>query len=314
MTSAWHKVLKTFRAVALGAMAMMSGVALQLSAGCADAKEGAAAPAVGSDMSPSVRLPYPVHLTFYDEFNEFTPFDEVSFAGRWRTQFGYGGSAAIESRTLASNGERQAYVDRAFRGVGAAPISIDPFRIVNGALEITADRALAGVKPGIWGLDYTSGMIASRFSFAQRYGYFEMRAALPVGKGFWPAFWLLPIDKSWPPEIDIVEAIGGDHLYFSPHCPGQRNQPAGEMRLADPKAFHTFGLLWTAERLRWYVDGHQMAEAAACPAMRRPMYVLANLAVGGKWPGNPDASTPFPAQMKLDYIRVWQLPDEMARD
>jgi hypothetical protein len=169
--------------------------------------------------APSASLPFAVHLTFQDEFDDFSLFDENSFAGRWRTQFGYGGPTAVESRSLVSNGERQAYVDRAFRGVGAATINVDPFRVANGVLTITAEKATPSTKAAIWGLDYTSGMIASRFSFAQRYGYFEMRAALPVGKGLWPAFWLLPIDKSWPPEIDIVEAIGGDHLYFTPIAP-----------------------------------------------------------------------------------------------
>lgn len=296
----------------VGLWAVACTALLSWAGGCAGAKESPPTPLV--EPAPSASLPFAVHLTFQDEFDDFSLFDENSFAGRWRTQFGYGGPTAVESRSLVSNGERQAYVDRAFRGVGAATINVDPFHVANGVLTITAEKATPSTKAAIWGLYYTSGMIASRFSFAQRYGYFEMRAALPVGKGLWPAFWLLPIDKSWPPEIDIVEAIGGDHLYFTPHCPGQRSQPAGDRKLANPTAFHTFGLLWTAQRLHWYVDGQLVAEAPTCPAMRRPMYILANLAVGGKWPGNPDASTAFPAQMKLDYIRVWQLPDAMARD
>lgn len=305
------KTISSLRLWAAGAVAVAAGLVVQIGGGCAGASEQAPAP---DTPAPAASLPYPVRLTFHDEFDGFSFFDERSQSGRWRTQFGYGDPAMVESRALANNGERQAYMDRDFHGVGAAPITVDPFRIANGALEITADRVSPAVKKAIWGQDYTSGMIATRFSFAQRYGYFEMRAAMPVGKGFWPAFWLLPMDKSWPPEIDIVEAIGGDHLFFTPHCPGEHSKPAGDMKLSNPGAFHTFGLLWTVDKLRWYVDGHPVAEAAACPAMRRPMYVLVNFAVGGKWPGNPDATTPFPARMKVDYIRVWQLPDEFARD
>ena len=126
--------------------------------------------------------------------------------GRWKPNYDSGtqdpaNPSGWSSRNLKGNGELQVYTG----GIPGAP---QPYRIRNGELVITAARTPPALRKRLWGHAYTSGVVTTSKSFNQRYGYFEMRARLPEGKGLWPAFWLLPADGSWPPEIDVVEMLG----------------------------------------------------------------------------------------------------------
>ncbi len=174
----------------------------------------------------------------------------------------------------------------------------------DGKLQLKAERRAQG------GMPYTSGMVASYGKFAQKFGRFEIRAKFPKGKGIWPAFWLLPSTKGWPPEIDILEILGHDPtcIYFTNHWRGAGNQipnQQGKLRGIDfSSEFHTIALDWTSDRLVWSVDGVVHFETRE-HVPQEPMYLLANLAVGGDWPGFPDSTTPFPAVMQVDYIRVY---------
>jgi beta-glucanase (GH16 family) len=228
---------------------------------------------------------------------------------RWKTTDYWG------NQTLAGNGELQCYQP-------------DAFRIDDGILQIIADR---GATPAdeCWGaqddLQYTSGMITTagcnRYddaatcrgleSFAQRYGYFEMRARFPSGSGLWPAFWLMPEDGAWPPEIDVVEWIGTepDQVVFSIHLPDEereRHRESGSFR-ADGFSddFHVYGLKWMPERLVWYVDGVERFRIEGPHVPSEAMYLLVNLAVGGHWPGAPDESVEFPVSLEVDFVRAW---------
>lgn len=160
------------------------------------------------------------------------------------------------------------------------------------------------------GYDYASGMISGHDTFVFQYGYMEMRAKLPSGRGLWPAFWTMPDDRKWPPEIDIMENLGHEprQIYFGLHF-GPRSKPEARVRrFTGPnfsKDFHVFSALWEENLLVWYVDGEeQWRMTDDVPA--EPMYLIANLAVGGRWPGNPNDETPFPSEYQIDYIRVWQ--------
>lgn len=162
---------------------------------------------------------------------------------------------------------------------------------------------------------YRSGMINSGPNektgtgfFAYTYGYAEMRAKVPAGRGLWPAFWLLPQDKTWPPEIDIFEFLGEDpnqdHMTNHDEGGGQSGSTyTGPDFSAD---YHVYGLDWQPGLLVWYVDGVERKRITGGVVTARPMTILANLAVGGPWPLPPDSSTPFPADFLIDYIRVWQ--------
>src|SRR5262249_26015016 len=125
--------------------------------------------------------------------------------GTWATRFFYDGLA---DRTLPSNGELQIYADPGFTGSTDAPLGLQPFEVHNGALDIVAQPVSDSLSARMWNYKYASGLITTRRSFSQTYGYFEARVKLPAGKGLWPAFWLLPADGSWPPEIDGFEQLG----------------------------------------------------------------------------------------------------------
>lgn len=160
---------------------------------------------------------------------------------------------------------------------------------------------------------YSSGMVQTSTSYAFRYGYVEMRAKMPAGKGLWGALWLLPANPvgKWPPEIDILEHHGDKPTkgFFSLHFQDQNGETQHDIHELDVpdmmSQYHTYGTLWEPERIVWFMDGKAIAEShEGIP--NESMYLLLNLAVGGNWSGNPDASTPFPTSMDIDYIHVWQ--------
>jgi hypothetical protein len=252
--------------------------------------------------------------TFADEFDEFSWYAEGleptrRGGGRWKTNFGYQGVHEIGSRTLKNNGEQQIYSDPGFRGTGKEPIGLNPFRVREGVLEIVADRAPESIRPHIWNYQYTSGLITSKHSFAQLYGVFEMRARLPKGQGFWPCFWLLS-HEGWPPEIDILEVLGHkpDELHTAWHskATGQHTAKGMATHVPDTSAdFHTYTVEWQRDEIRWYFDNVEVWRAPTPADMHKAMYILANLTVGGGWPGNPDAKTPFPSVMAIDWIRAY---------
>jgi beta-glucanase (GH16 family) len=132
-----------------------------------------------------------------------------------------------------------------------------------------------------------------------------MRARIPHGKGLWPAFWLLPADMSWPPEIDVMESIGdARRVYMTTHSAAQ---PAkGGEASVEPGVFHTFAVSWDAKQVVWYIDGREAKRDPTPPDLHKPMFLLANLAVGGSWPGMPDERTAFPAALEIDAIRAYQ--------
>ena len=156
------------------------------------------------------------------------------------------------------------------------------------------------------GYRYFSGLISSQPSFAQTYGYFEMRAKIPRGKGLWPAFWMLPADFSWPPELDVMESIGDPSAYYTTAHSAVTKMAAGLKTDIAPDAFHTFAVAWDEKQIVWYVDGREVNRQPTPPDMHKPMYLVANLAVGGNWPGSPDGATRFPARMTIDYIRAYR--------
>jgi beta-glucanase (GH16 family) len=229
-------------------------------------------------------------LTFDDEFNSFS---WAGAGGTWQTTFYFGG------RTLSSNGELEYYSDPS--------VGVNPFSVQNGALEITAAPSTNLAATG--GLPYTSGLITTESSFTQTYGYFEMRAKLPAGQGLWPAFWLLPADKSWPPEIDPLEAFGSEPNQIHYGAISTNSSQSGGDWVTVPTnitdSYHTYGVMWTPTTLTYYFDGQQVAQLATPSDMNKPMYMLADLAVGGSWGGAPFPDTQFPAHLDIDYIRAY---------
>jgi beta-glucanase (GH16 family) len=240
------------------------------------------------------------YLTFGDEFNAFNYWNGLS--GTWDT--GYPWTAA-NGGTNSANGEEQWYVNANY----AQTASLGTYVAQGGVMNIRAAPTPEALKSYVNGYAYTSGMITSFHSFSQTYGYFEMKAKLPSGQGLWPAFWLLPTDLSWPPEIDIMEVIGSvpNQLVTSAHYDSGGHQMDSKSTNLDgmTTGFHTYGVDWQKDKIIWYFDGAKIHEVATPGGMDKPMYMLANLAVGGEWPGSPDGTTSFPATLQIDYIRAY---------
>jgi beta-glucanase (GH16 family) len=245
----------------------------------------------------------PVVLTFSDDFGSGN-----QPSARWRTRYGDDSYRGLDGRTLENNGELEFYVDSNLSDPKGL-IGLNPFRTGDGRFEIVAwptPRALVG---RLQGHPYVSGVITTQPSFAQTYGYFEMRAKLPPGKGLWPAFWLLPKDQSWPPEIDVMEAVSDPtHVYSTVHSTVAADE--GVEAHVSPSAFHTFAVAWDAKRVEWFVDNRSIGSVPTPADLHKPMYMIANLAVGGDWPGPPDANTVFPAKLQIAFIRAYRFADE----
>jgi beta-glucanase (GH16 family) len=198
----------------------------------------------------------------------------------------------------------------------------DSALLENGILVITAREEASN------GKNYTSARINTRDRFAFRYGRIEARIRLPGGQGIWPAFWLLPQDDvygTWAAsgEIDIMEAInlgasGGNTVHGTLHYGGEwpNNVSSGsgyEVATDATTDFHVYALEWDASEMRWYVDdvlyamqNNWSTTAAPFPApFDERFYILLNAAVGGNWPGAPDAATVFPVTTEVDYVRVY---------
>jgi beta-glucanase (GH16 family) len=194
------------------------------------------------------------------------------------------------------NRELQAYVTNAFA-------------VKDGLLHVRAEK-----QPAFYsGKDraYTSGMMTTLGKFSQEYGRFEIRCRVPKGKGMWPAFWLLPDPRRWPPEIDVLEILGHqpDKVYMTHHfrnAQGRHGSHGGSWVGPDFSAgFHDFAVEWSPARIVWYVDGVERFHSDDS-VPKGKMYMLVNLAVGGDWPGAPDAKTEFPAALDVDYVRVYE--------
>ena len=222
---------------------------------------------------------------FNDDFNSFdsTKWDKCYW---WMTDGG----------CTSANGELEWYQS-------------DDAYVTNGMLQLKAERR------SVNGHEYTSGMIDSYHKFTFTYGYMEARLQIPKGQGLWPAFWAIPEDR-WPPEIDAMEILGNDPntAYFGFHYPnsnGTNDHSGTNWTGPDFSAgFHTFAVDWEPDVMIWYIDGverQRYTDTSHIPNI--PLYLVANLAVGGDWPGNPDSTTPFPSYMNVDYIRVWQRCD-----
>ncbi len=241
-------------------------------------------------------------LVFSDEFEG----SEVD-RSKWNTTYYYG------SRTNLWNDEEQYYVDDAFSFEDGV-ISITAQKLDESLEAFEAiDQQLLTAHEKSTSFDYTSGLLSGHDKVAFTYGYIEIDAKIPSGQGLWPAFWMLPASGEWPSEIDILEALGNDTetLYQSFHY----RDPESTERFYETsgfndgtdfsEGFHTYAVNWDETAIRWLVDGNEVFSVTE-NLTHQPMYLLANLAVGGTWPGSPDDDTVFPSSFDIDSIRVYQ--------
>lgn len=211
--------------------------------------------------------------------------------------------------------------------------------IDDGKLIIKAKKEKVSDQFGTY--DYTSAKLKTKGLFSKKYGRYEMKAKLPVGKGLWPAFWMLPEEDkygSWAAsgEIDIVEAWGSrpntvsGTIHYGEGWPNNK-YTGKEFELPAKRGidkWHTYALEWEPGELRWYVDGElyqtqnkwyskgkDNAANFSYPApFDQEFYLVMNLAVGGWFDGEVDETTKFPSQMEVDYVRVYDLKKRDYRE
>jgi beta-glucanase (GH16 family) len=229
------------------------------------------------------------------------------------------------------NGETETYCSPR----GANPSACDPhhpnaFLDGNGHLVLRAEREPDG--------KWTSARITTRGLKEFQYGRIEARMRLPVGTGLWPAFWMLGSDyltSGWPASgsVTIVEnvsvtqrsnGLGPTIVRSTLHGPRYfgANGLWHDFKLpdggrVDDGNFHTYGIIWSPSMIQFYVDDPAniffVRDANDLPeggewVFDHPFFLVLNLAVGGDWPGSPDAATPSPADFVVDYIRVYKIP------
>ncbi|MFJ8857818.1 ricin-type beta-trefoil lectin domain protein [Streptomyces sp. NPDC102451] len=241
-------------------------------------------------------------VTFSDDFDG--PAGSAVNGSKWQ----------IETGDNVNNHERQYYT------AGSNNAALDG----QGNLVITARKDNPGNYQCWYGrCEYTSARLNTAGKFTTTYGRVEARMKIPRGQGIWPAFWMLGNDigqVGWPNsgEIDIMENVGFEPgtVHGTLHGPGYSGSggigagyslPGGQ---AFADAFHTFAVDWSPNSITWTVDGtvYQRRTPADLGGKQwvfdKPFFVILNLAVGGYWPGDPDASTSFPQQLLVDYVRV----------
>ncbi|MHC5110112.1 MAG: family 16 glycosylhydrolase [Planctomycetota bacterium] len=209
----------------------------------------------------------------------------------------------VEDLHLIKNNELQYY----------AP---DDAYLENGNLILRSqERTYQGFdSDGIWGTyAYTSGLVESRDDFATAYGRIEVRAKLPSTQGIWPAHWMLPDSREWPPEIDIMELLGHEpeRVYMTHHWgtwPQVQSNGGSFIGPDFSDDYHTFAVEWFPDKIDWYVDDvRRFTSTVATP--QEPFYIILNTAVGGNWPGNPNGTTVFPQYHSIDYVKVFMPAD-----
>jgi beta-glucanase (GH16 family) len=251
-------------------------------------------------------------LIWSDEFTGSTP-QSAPNPANWTYDVGAGGWGNNELEVYCSYGSSTPPCD---------PKASNVYVGNDGYLHIIARQPATG--------SYTSARIKTQGLQSFAYGRIEARIKMPAGQGFWPAFWMLGNNiKSvdWPAcgEMDIMESVGSipstnvgsiHGTGFTGTAIGSRYTLANNTKFSD--GFHTFGILWSPKQIKYYVDDPKNVYVTYTPTSLPPggvwpfdagkFYFILNLAVGGSWPGSPDATTVFPQEMLVDYVRVYAEP------
>jgi beta-glucanase (GH16 family) len=246
-------------------------------------------------------------LVWSDEFNQ--PAGTQPSPAKWSYDLGVGDPPGW------GNDELETYTNAA----GNALIVSDPAATDGRALAIRAQASGGG---------YTSARIKTSATFTFQYGRLEARARMPTGVGCWPAFWALGSDNptvGWPAcgEIDVMEWVGQtpSHIKGSLHATGYSGGQSlnADCVLPDDASYsdgyHVFAVDWYPDQIIFSMDGavYEVRKKSDIPAgsawpFDLPFFIILNFAVGGDWPGPPDADTIFPQDFRIDYVRVYALP------
>jgi beta-glucanase (GH16 family) len=260
---------------------------------------------VGPAQAADQDEPHVAAITFEDNFDG--PSGAPVDGGKWLTETG----------DNVNNHERQYYT------TATSNAALDGA----GNLVITARKENPANYQCWYGTcEYTSARLNTSGRFTQTYGHFEARIKMSHGQGMWPAFWMLGDDignVGWPQsgEIDIMENVGFEPntVHGTIHGPGYSGSGGigAGYSIGGPfkDDFHTFAVDWSPNKIVWSVDGNVYQTRTPADlngnqwVFDKPFFLILNLAVGGYWPGDPDASTPFPNTLVVDYVRVTDTPE-----
>jgi len=263
-------------------------------------------------------------LVWSDEFTNSGSSNSLPDAKTWTYDKGY---------QCCGNNELETYC-----AAGSATSPCDPNN-PNAYIDTAGILHIAGRNPS--GTTYTSARLKTQGVFSFMYGRIEAKMKLPESQGMWPAFWLLGNNiatLSWPAcgELDVMEHIDGnnpppyvggtpygyDWIAGSVHggtSSKEENGHAGNTYTANGFSaadWHVYGMIWTKGKIEFYVDDPSNVyvtynstdsewSPAPWPFDQGPQFIILNLAIGGSWPGNPDGTTAFPADMQVDYVRLY---------
>lgn len=261
-------------------------------------------------------------VAWSDEFSNSTAANGQPNASTWTYDVGF---------QCCGNDEQETYCAWGSATGPCNPASPNAYIAPGGGLHIVAMQPSAGV--------YTSARLKTQGLFSFQYGRIEAQLQIPESQGMWPAFWLLGNNIStinWPAcgEADVMEHIDGaeppasaggqslgyDWIAGSVHGGSSSNELNGSMTY-HPSGYsaagvHTYGMIWTKGQIQYYVDDptkpyatynttNGSFSATTWPFDQGPMFIILNLAVGGSWPGNPDATTVFPSTLGVGYVRIY---------
>ena len=253
-------------------------------------------------------------LVWSDEFSNFTGGNAQPDPTIWTYETGNSGFGNNELETYCSWGSSKS---------PCSTTNPSEFIGTDGYLHIVAQQPSTGV--------YTSARLKTQGLFSFQYGRLEVRAWVPEAQGFWPAAWLLGNNiatVNWPAsgEQDVLERMnaagtpdwneGSVHgTGFTGTSLGARYNFPGSQTAAE---WHTYGMIWSPKSVKYYVDDPTQLYATFTPASLNGLsgavwpfdsgqsnFIILNLAIGGNWPGPPNAATPFPSEMLVDYVRVY---------
>ena len=241
--------------------------------------------------------------TFDDEFNALSL--DNGRTGTWAPSIWYSPNGSTEP-SISS------WEVNPMWGPTSAP-EANVYSVSNGVLSMGIKPTPASVSAAVNNTPFLAGELTTYRTFSQTYGYFETSAKLAAGAGVISAFWLLPVDGSWPPELDAMEVLGNSPttLVMTSHSSSGTTPQWANIPDAT-QGFHTYGVDWEPDKITWYFDGRQMAQTATPADMNKPMYMLLDTMTGtsGSWVGAPKSGTA--TQMQVNYVRAYAAKPDLS--
>ncbi|MFT5894149.1 MAG: beta-glucanase (GH16 family) [bacterium] len=241
------------------------------------------------------------NLVFSDEFQS-----EVLDSTKWNTALTWGPDLVVYN-------QMQYYID-----VQNSPdFGYNPFILDGGILKISAVETPDALRSAANEQPWLSGVLTTADKFDFTYGYVEARVDLQAGRGLWPAFWMLSSEfVDLKPELFVMENDGSRqnsifHNYNYTDLDGNLRSP-GQWEVTSTEfseGFQNVGVAWSPQELLFYINGVARYRIVGENVSSQNMYLILSLAVGGVWPGAPDGTTPVPAEMLVDYVRIYQRND-----